>query len=237
MDASSRKKIQRERMWHYFVDAAVEVIEEEGIDKVTIRKVADRAGYTSSTVYNYFQDLNHLIFFAALRFTQDYIDALPKYMEKGNNVVEKWLYSWVCFCKYSFEQPKIYDIIYVKNLGVVPHDFLEYYYQTYKDHLMGLPKHIKDIITKHQFSKRSSLYLQGAVDEGLMEPEDVDIVAETTMLIWAGMITTFLNNRDVYSKEQAIEKTLHYVYQTVQRFVRHDIGLDFTSLCSGDSGT
>ncbi|MFC4557874.1 hypothetical protein ACFO3D_06575 [Virgibacillus kekensis] len=32
----SRKEIQRTRMWGYFLDAATEVIEKEGIDHVTI---------------------------------------------------------------------------------------------------------------------------------------------------------------------------------------------------------
>lgn len=42
-------------MWKYFVDATAEIIEEEGVENVTIRKVADRAGYNSATIYNYFQ--------------------------------------------------------------------------------------------------------------------------------------------------------------------------------------
>ncbi len=46
----------------YFIDATNEIIENEGIESVTIRKVANLAGYNSATIYNYFENLDHLIF-------------------------------------------------------------------------------------------------------------------------------------------------------------------------------
>lgn len=216
---AGRKEIQKERMWHYFVDATVEIIDKEGIENVTIRKVADKAGYTSSTVYNYFQELSHLIFFAAMRFTKDYIEDLPKYMNEGTNTIEKWLYSWVCFCKHSFEKPQIYSVIFINNLGSVPEDLLEHYYKTYQNDLVGLPEQIQSIILEHTFSKRSALYLQEAINEGLIEQRDVEFIAETTHLIWKGMMTTLLNNRRNYSTAEAIRKTMYYVYESVMKVV------------------
>lgn len=227
----SKKEIQRARMWRYFLDAATEVIVEEGIDHFTIRKIADKAGYTSSTAYNYFKDLTHLKFFAAMRFTRDYIEALPEYLDKGNNTIEKWLYSWECFCKYSFEQPKIYSVIFMDNLGSVPEELMEHYYQIYKDDLIGLPEQIKEIIMEGKFSKRSALYVQGAVDEGFIKQDDVDLIADLTLMVWKGMMNTVMNRRRNYSKEEAISQTLYYVYETVMGVVvpekRQEIHVSF----------
>lgn len=64
-------------MWEYFIDATAKIIKEEGIEHVTIRKIADLAGFTSSTIYNYFEELSHLTFFASMRFIQDYSKELP----------------------------------------------------------------------------------------------------------------------------------------------------------------
>ena len=49
-----KKTIQKRRMMGYFIEAASQIIEEEGMEGVTIRKVADIAGYNSATMYNYF---------------------------------------------------------------------------------------------------------------------------------------------------------------------------------------
>jgi AcrR family transcriptional regulator len=214
-----RKEIQKERMWRYFVEATVEVIEEQGIENVTIRKVADKAGYTSPTVYNYFQELSHLIFFSAMRFTKDYIEDLPKYMNQGTNTIEKWLYSWACFCKHSFEKPNIYAIIFINDLGSVPEDFLDHYYKTYKNDLVGLPEQIQSIILEHTLSKRSVLFLQQAINEELIDAKDVEFIAETTLLIWKGMMMTVLNNRRKYSTDEAIRQTMYYVYESVMKVI------------------
>ncbi|WP_077328744.1 TetR/AcrR family transcriptional regulator [Virgibacillus siamensis] len=219
---SSRKEIQRTRMWRYFIDAATEVIEEEGIDHVTIRKIADKAGFTSSTAYNYFKDLSHLKFFAAMRFTTGYIEELPIYMKKGTNTVEKWLYSWECFCKHSFDQPNIYSVIFMDNLGLVAEEMLNDYYNVFQNDLIGLPEQIQSIITEHNFSKRSASYIQSTVDEGYIKQQDIELIADTTLLLWKGMMSTVMNHRRMYTKEEAINRTLYYVYESVIRVVNPD---------------
>ncbi|MDG5789888.1 TetR/AcrR family transcriptional regulator [Evansella sp. AB-P1] len=219
---AGRKDIQRARMWKYFLDAATEVIEEEGTKKVTIRKIADRAGFTSSTAYNYFKDLSHLKFFAAMRFTTDYLNDLPSYMDKGSNRIEKWLYSWECFCKHSFEQPEIYSIIFMDNLGTQPQTLLDDYYKIYKDDIIGLPEQIQSIIMEHSFSKRSALYIQSAVSEGFIKEENIDLIAEMTLMIWKGMMNTFMNQRRDFTKEEAVRRTLFLIEECVMNVVEEE---------------
>lgn len=223
MTREKRKIIQKNRMWHYFVDAAVEIIETEGIDKITIRKVADKAGFTSSTVYNYFDELSHLVFFAAMRFTKDYIEDLPNYLDKGSNTIEKWMYSWECFCKYTFERPKIYSLIFINNLGSAPKDLLDHYYEVYKDDLLGLPEEIQLIILEHTIPIRSALFLKLAEEnEEIIKTEDIEFISDVTFFIWKGMMTTVLNNRRKYTTEEAINKTLSYIYKSVMLIVDED---------------
>lgn len=209
-------------MWRYFVEATTEIIEQEGIDQVTARKVADRAGFTSSTVYNYFQELSHLTFFSAMRFTKSYIEDLPHYMNRGTNTIEKWLYGWVCFCKHSFKNPKIYSVLFINHLGSIPEDLLEHYYQTYRHDMVGLPEQVQSIILEHQLSKRSALYLQQAVDEGLIETEDIDLISQTTLLMWKGMMTVVLNHRRNYTPQEAMQQTMHYIYESVLKVIPPD---------------
>ncbi|MDT8862912.1 TetR/AcrR family transcriptional regulator [Alkalihalobacillus sp. MEB130] len=220
--SAGRKDIQRARMWRYFLDAATEVIEEEGTKNVTIRKIAERAGFTSSTAYNYFKDLSHLKFFAAMRFTTDYLNELPSFMDKGTNQIEKWLYSWECFCKHSFEQPEIYSLIFMDNLGTQPQTLLDDYYKIFKEELIGLPEQIKPIIMEHSFAKRSALYIQSAVSEGFIKEENIDLIAEMTLMIWKGMMNTFMNQRREYTKEEAIRRTLYFIEECVMNVIEQD---------------
>ncbi|MDQ0300171.1 AcrR family transcriptional regulator [Salibacterium salarium] len=209
--AKTRKEIQRDRMWHYFIDATAALIEEEGLEQVTIRKVAERAGFTSSTAYNYFGELSHLIFFASMRFMQGYIQELPNYMKKGNNKVETWLHAWRCFSSHSFRNPHTYAAVFINNLGAFPGELLQEYYNQFSSELVGVPDEIIPFLMEHNLEKRSSLYLQGAVEEGLISAENVDMISDVTLMIWRGMMTTLLNNRLRVSPEEAEERTMSYV--------------------------
>jgi len=210
-----RKEIQTARMWRYFLDAASDLIEEKGLHSITIREIADRAGYTSSTVYNYFQDLSHLKFFAVMRYTNSYFKELPIYMEKGRNTIEKWLYGWECFCKHSFEYPEVYSLLYIESLGSIPEELMQNYYKVYAHEMINLSENVQSIISHHNISTRSSLYIQQAKEDGFIKEEDIEYIAGTTMLIWNGMLTTMLNLRKTYAKEEAAKRTMHYIYKSI----------------------
>ncbi|ADI00569.1 TetR/AcrR family transcriptional regulator [Salisediminibacterium selenitireducens] len=219
MTPPGRKEIQRQRMWTYFLDAAAELIEEEGPDQVTIRKIAAKAGFTSSTAYNYFQDLSHLKFFTAMRFTKRYAEELPVYLERGSNIIDKWLYAWECFCKHSFEEPSIYAMLFMDHLGVMPQVLIDDYYEVFQDDLSGLPEPVKAIMTEHSFAKRSALYIQAAADEGFMTEADIELIAEMTLMIWKGMMNTVLSERRTWTKEEAARQALYLIEQAVMRTV------------------
>lgn len=218
----SRKEIQRERMWHYFVNAASEIIDEVGIKQVRAKAVAERAGFTTSTIYNYFQEFSHVIFYAGMRYTKPYIEQLPQYMAQGTNTLEKWLYSWECFCKESFKHPEIYSHIFISDLKRVPEDLLEYYYSMYKNELVGLPDQVQTIVLEHTLTTRTYLYVQQVVDEGFILKEDVDYIIEATLLIWKGMLTDILNQRKPYSQTEAMAKTLYLIHETIMNVVPAD---------------
>ncbi|SFQ15599.1 TetR/AcrR family transcriptional regulator [Salibacterium halotolerans] len=209
--STKRKEIQRRRMWHYFIDATAALIEEEGMEQVTIRKVAERAGFTSATAYNYFDELSHLIFFASIKFMQGYVQELPSYMQQGNNTVETWLHAWRCFAKHSFRNPHTYAAVFIDNLGAVPGEMLQEYYSQFSSELIGIPEEIAPFIIEHNLEKRSSIYLQGAVEEHLLSSENVDMISDVTLMIWRGMMTTLLNNRRHVTPDEAEERTMNYV--------------------------
>ncbi len=84
-------------MLKYFIDTTANIIEENGIDGVTIRKIAELSGYNSATIYNYFENLDHLIFLASLRFIKPYATSVADYAKKGKNSLEKNILIWEYF--------------------------------------------------------------------------------------------------------------------------------------------
>ena len=73
----TRNAIQEERMKRYFIEAAKEIIRGEGIEAVSSRSVAERAGYSYATLYNYFKDVRDLVFCCV----DDFLDECRKFVD------------------------------------------------------------------------------------------------------------------------------------------------------------
>lgn len=212
----NNKEIKKKRMWQYFVEATAEIVEEEGINKITIRKVADKAGYNSATIYNYFSEISHLIFFASMKFLKPYTDEVAGYIERGNNPLQKYLLAWECFCKHSFQDPEIFHAVFIMDLGEQPEKLLQHYYQIYPNDLIKIPEELKPILFERNMSKRGRSYLEDALKEGFIKEENVDAINELTILIWQGMFMNILNNRRPYTPKEAIKITMGYISEIVK---------------------
>ncbi|MGG3449336.1 TetR/AcrR family transcriptional regulator [Domibacillus aminovorans] len=207
------KEKQTARMMSYFINATADIIEKEGVDKVTIRKIADLAGYNSATIYNYFEDLSHLIFFASMSFVKKYTDALPKYIEKSKNPLERYFLIWECFCKYSFESPKIYYAVFSANLGTHPINMTQYYAYSPTD-LVEFPDGVKEMLLEANLSKRTVIALNECIKEGYIQEAHTERIAECHYLIWQGMLTMLINNRTAYTVDEATEATVNHIRNT-----------------------
>ncbi|WP_225435203.1 TetR/AcrR family transcriptional regulator [Bacillus aerolatus] len=212
----NRKQIQVNRMYQYFVDAAVQIIEEEGIKNVTARKVAERAGYTTSTIYNYFKDLSHLLFFASMNLVKDYVQEVNLYMSKEENYLDKYILSWECFCKHSFSKPEIYYALFIEDLGEKPDELLKHYYSIYPSDLIGVPDEIKPTLFEPNLGKRNKMFLEIEKKHNIRS-EHIDDVNNMIILLWKGMMSTLLNNRGSYKKEEATEITVRYIKELAQK--------------------
>ncbi|WP_040224980.1 TetR/AcrR family transcriptional regulator [Bhargavaea cecembensis] len=210
------KQLQMSRMWKYFVEATVEIIEEEGISKVTIRKVADRAGYNSATIYNYFSELSHLVFFASMRLLRDYVEDVSQYVKKADTPLEQYVLAWECFCRHSFKSPELFHAVFMMDLGDQPERLMERYYETYPADLLDVPEAIQPSLFERNVMKRGRSLLVHAVEAGQVPEEKLTGINEMTNLIWQGMMSAVLNNRLEYDIETAEERTIGYIKEVIR---------------------
>jgi AcrR family transcriptional regulator len=216
MTVSKNKTIQRTRMWKYFVEATAQIILEEGVPNVTIRKIADLAGYNSATIYNYFSELSHLVFFASMKFLKPYTDAaVHVYQASDLTAQERYIRVWEIFCQHSFQNPQIFHAIFIADLGSQPEELLKHYYSVYPADLIAIPEELQQMLGTHNITKRGHFSLELLVKEGHLQQEKIDAINELTLLIWQGMFTAFLNNRSNYTPDEATRHTVRYIREIV----------------------
>ncbi len=112
-----RNPIQEERIKKYFLDAAKDIIISEGIAALSVRNVAQKAGYSYATLYNYFKGVTGLITACIKDFQQDcsaYILEKTKGKHTGKEKLKSMLQAYI---DYLVEYPSLFDLFYISGLS------------------------------------------------------------------------------------------------------------------------
>ncbi|AGB42063.1 transcriptional regulator [Halobacteroides halobius DSM 5150] len=208
--------IKKKRTLKVFINAAAQIIENKDIEAVTIRKVAEIAGYNSATIYNYFDNSNQLVSLAAIRFINThYLKTLPDYISQANNCLDKFLLTWECFCEYCFKHPKLYYAVFTENIGEQPNNLFDNYYTLFPEEIKGYPQELTPMIKESNFDKRCQIAIQPCIEKGYFTKQEATQINEMIRLLYQGMLSLFINNRVNYSAEEATQKVMSHIRQIV----------------------
>jgi AcrR family transcriptional regulator len=111
--------IQEERTKNYFLTAAKELIRAEGLEVVSARNVAERAGYSYATLYNYFKDIRDLIFSCIEGFMDECREFVTKEVP-GTVSGEKALIAISNgYAKFFIQYPGIFDLFFQEKANKI----------------------------------------------------------------------------------------------------------------------
>lgn len=208
------KNTIKNRVMMDFINAADHIIMQEGIDKVTLRKVSTKAGYNSATLYNYFENLDHLVFFAAMGLIKDYANALETYVQDSKNAMDRFLMVWECFCDYAFDKPEVYNALFFPKLDKDMEEYVQQYYSLFPNDLRSTDKTISTMLLKSDITSRGMTTIKDCVEEGYIRKDDSETLNELTLMIFEGILKKVLSGKISY--EEARNKTMYYIKSIVK---------------------
>lgn len=219
MSQTNRKKIYRQQTMGYFINAAIEIIDKEGITGLSIRKTAERAGYNSATLYHYFADFEELCIFAAMKFLDEYAKDLPHYLKQASSPLEQHLKVWECFCIHSFTHPDIFWLLFFKQKDK-NWDFSHYfeaYYDIFPDNWNDELNSYRPMFASEDLYTREFISLSKALSEESLHLPETDIRSASIMnnLIYRGMLETLREDSDFFAVPEAVEQTLTCLKKTL----------------------
>jgi len=190
-----KKILKKQRIRTYFLEAAREVILNDGVESVTVRKVADMAGYSYATIYNYFSDLNQLLWEVKKLMINDIVEALYKKMAGMTKDVDGFKKSFKMYVEYFLVNPNVFRFFYFHHL-VKPAE------ET------GKNKEEPD------FDAMWEETFKEFVISGKVRAEDIEVLARTLIYAVHGLITLYFSEdvdykgEDVYSE---LDKVIEYI--------------------------
>lgn len=113
----NKRELQEQRMRGYFIQATKEILRGEGLKGISVRNIADRAGYSYATLYNYFRDIKDLIFFCVRDFQDECEQFVHCETEKCPRGTEKIREIVKSFIKYFVQYPGIFELFYLERMS------------------------------------------------------------------------------------------------------------------------
>jgi AcrR family transcriptional regulator len=110
------QEIRKERVKGYFLDAAKEIIIKDGVDSASVRTVAEKAGYSYATLYNYFNDLDDLLEQVKEEMIKDLMGSVAKASSEFSHDIDGLMKLIEVYTDYYFEQPNIFKFFYFHSL-------------------------------------------------------------------------------------------------------------------------
>jgi len=112
-----KNEIQEQRMKEYFIEATKEILRGEGLKAVSVRNIAERAGYSYATLYNYFKDVKMLVFECVKDFQEEGLVFIEKETAKSESGIQNILDISLAFGKFFVEYPGIFELFYLEKMS------------------------------------------------------------------------------------------------------------------------
>lgn len=164
-----------------FISAAKEIIDEEGVPAVSIRKVAARAGYSSATLYLYFSDVNELIMLASIGYLEGYCKDLAQKHLELKSPGECYMSSWESFCHHAFRHPYVFESLFFTKHATSLDDVVKRYYSIYPEQLENISGTVLSMLLSGEESERNMALLRPYAKELGLSEETTQRVNEITI--------------------------------------------------------
>lgn len=179
-----------------YVEAAYELLVRDGLEGVSIRKVAEEVGCSSAALYRHFPDIEKLIAVASIRFLHDYIEDARFLSKVDLNPLELNLQLWECLAYYSFRNADVYEnLFFGDESGQFYREAIDEYYGLYPEELFGLKDFMLDMFTNATIDERDGILLGRAAELGMLSHESAEYLCKVDSYLYRGMLASVRDKR------------------------------------------
>jgi len=172
-----------------YIEAAYELLERDGVEGVSIRKVAERVGCSSAALYRHFPDISKLTAVASIRFLRDYFEDARVLSKVELNPLELNLQLWECLAFYSFRDAGVYEnLFFGSDAGALYPEAVKEYMELYPEDLEGLKGFMYEMFTDATIEDRDGILLGRAVENGMLSEKSAEYLCKVDSYLYRGVL-------------------------------------------------
>ncbi len=211
-----------------YIRIATKLIEEEGMDALSIRRVAKEAGCTSAVLYRHFQNKEHLLMLASVKFLQPYIQEFMFQSTRTDiTSIQMDLKLWKVFITEAFNNKPYYEMLFFSDQKDLISECVYEYYQLFPEEQKKFDGFTASIILSNNLEERELIRLRRAANAGLITLENAALLSRLSTAVFNGIFMQFSSSDlDQSSSKMLAEECYHLIYELFRKFVNPGTSLD-----------
>ena len=194
--------IKKRRVMMYFIEATQDLILNEGIENLSIKKIADKAGYNTATIYNYFEDLEELILYSSIDYLKIYLKDLRNEISSDMKAIEIYRTIYKVFVHHSFEKPEIFHTLFFGKYSYKLEKIIKKYYEIFPDDITGQNDITKSVLVEGNIHNRDIPVIKQMIKEGSILKEEAPYIMEAIVRVHQSYLENILQQKEKISLDE-----------------------------------
>jgi AcrR family transcriptional regulator len=191
MSADEQAKRKNDLVRDGFVQAAKQIIHEEGVGAVSVRKIAKATGYSYATIYHYFTDLDALLLAVKEQMVEDVAAHFSNSTASAFQSIDDLKRANRDYAQYYLDRPNVY-----------------YFFYTYRFAHEPMPDY------DARFQENWLVTYRVFVEKGILRQEDVVTAAKTMIYALQGLLALYFSSNGVTRESffQDMDNIVDYLF-------------------------
>lgn len=155
-----------------YVEKAAEIIKKEGVEAVSIRRIAKELRCSTTAMYRHFNNLDELLFYAQLSALNTYIYNLQERESTWKSIWDTHFDIWELYADQAFRKPEAFELIFYKNVNKNLGSALKEYYEMFPEAVFNLTPLVKQMLEISGYYERDWCIVQHIVEKGYLSEEN-----------------------------------------------------------------
>jgi AcrR family transcriptional regulator len=115
----ARREREKESLRRVILDAAGQLFLEQGYEGFSMRRVAERIGYSATTIYRYYEDKDDLLFAVVNEGFSEFARQLRETAEAVSNPIKRLEGLWHAYLSFGLSNPVYYQLMFMQRADLL----------------------------------------------------------------------------------------------------------------------
>ena len=177
-----------------YIEKANEIVRRDGVQGLTIRRIAQEMNCSSACLYHYFENVEELLFYAQIGFLNYYLEEINRHEKQWKDAWDLHIGIWECYSRAAFTYPEAFNTIFFSSMSKKLPSALREYYELFPEHINLVSPHLRAMLETPDFFDRDMQMCEKCVAAGVISEEKARYMNRYVCMLYKGYLKGILDS-------------------------------------------